>query len=475
MEDVVIAGGGPTGLMLACELRLAGVDVLVIEKLTEPTRDSRAGGLHPRSLEVLDQRRMLDPFLAEGRPLPGTRFAGLPLDLSELPTRYPFLLVIVQRRIERLIEARARELGVRIRRGVEVTGLRAGPGSAGAAPPAAKAASAATAAALAAAESVVVETTAGPVETRYLVGCDGGRSVVRRLAGIDFPGTPATTTSILGDVELADPPAEPFLLQRTPRGNFSVLGFEEGWRRVIVDEAGATVADSAAIGFDDLRAMLIRVAGTDFGMHSPRWISRFTDLARQAACYRAGRVLLAGDAAHIHSPAGGQGLNTGLQDAFNLGWKLALVVRGRADEELLDTYHEERHPVGARVLSNTRAQSALSAPGAHVDALRTHVGDMLATPDANRKIAMMITGLDISYGLGPRVPDRDLPDGTRLFEHLRTGRPILADVSGEPVDSSLVSELKGFGEPLLIRPDGHLAWTGSLGREALSAALRPWR
>ncbi|GAA4502595.1 FAD-dependent monooxygenase [Actinoallomurus oryzae] len=456
MEDVVIAGAGPTGLMLACELRLAGVDVLVLERLTEPTRDSRAGGLHPRSLEVLDQRGMLDPFLAEGRPLPGTRFAGLPLDLSGLPTRYPFLLVIVQRRIERLLEARARELGVRIRRGVEVTGLRPGP----AAP---------------AAEPVVVETTAGPVEARYLVGCDGGRSVVRRLAGIDFPGTPATTTSILGDVELADPPAERFLLQRTPRGNFSVLGFEEGWRRLIVDEAGTTVGDSTAIGFEDLRAMFIRVAGTDFGMHSPRWISRFTDVARQAACYRSGRVLLAGDAAHVHSPAGGQGLNTGLQDAFNLGWKLALVVRGSADEELLDTYHEERHPVGARVLSNTRAQGALSAPGAHVDALRAHVGDILATPDANRKIAMMITGLDISYGLGPRVPDRDLPDGTRLFEHLRTGRPILADVEGEPVDSCLVSELKGSGEPLLIRPDGHPAWTGSLGREALSTALRPWR
>jgi 3-(3-hydroxy-phenyl)propionate hydroxylase len=485
MEDVIIAGAGPTGLMLACELRLAGVDVLVLERLTEPTRDSRAGGLYPRSLEVLDQRGMLDPFLAEGRPLPGARFAGLPLDLSGLPTRYPFLLVIVQRRIERLLEARARELGVRIRRGVEVTGLRSGPAPAGAASSAARAAAspaaraaaspAARAAASAAAEPIVVETTAGPVEARYLVGCDGGRSVVRRLAGIDFPGTPATTTSILGDVALADPPAQQFLLQRTPRGNFAVLGFEEGWWRVIVDEAGTTITDSTDTGFEDLRAMLIRVAGTDFGMHSPQWISRFTDVARQAARYRSGRVLLAGDAAHVHSPAGGQGLNTGLQDAFNLGWKLALVVRGSADEELLDTYHDERHPVGARVLSNTRAQGALSAPGAHVDALRAHVGDMLATPDANRKIAMMITGLDISYGLGPRVPDRDLPDGTRLFEHLRAGRPILADVTGEPVDGSAVSELKGSGEPLLIRPDGHPAWTESLGREALSTALRPWR
>ena len=452
MEDVVIAGAGPTGLMLACELRLAGLDVLVLERLAEPTGDSRAGGLHPRSLEVLDQRGMLEPFLAEGRPLPGARFAGLPLDLSVLPTPYPFLLVILQRRIERLLEARARELGVRIRRGAEVTGL----GPAGA-------------------ESVVVETSDGPVEARYLVGCDGGRSMVRRLAGIDFPGTPPTTTSILGDVELADPPAEQFLMQRTPRGNFSVLGFEEGWRRVIVDEVGAPAGDSTAIGFEDLRAMFIRVAGEDFGMHSPRWISRFTDVARQAASYRRGRVLLAGDAAHVHSPAGGQGLNTGLQDAFNLGWKLALVVRGRADEGLLDTYHEERHPVGARVLSNTRAQGALSAPGAHVDALREHVGDMLATPGANRTIAMMITGLDISYGLGPRVPDRDLPDGTRLFEHLRAGRPILVDAAAEAVDDCFVESVKGSGEPLLIRPDGHPAWTESLGGEALSTALRPWR
>src|SRR5689334_16390057 len=266
---IVIVGGGPTGLMLACELRLCGVDTLVIERLAGPSGESRAGGIHARTMEILDMRGMLEPFLAEGRPLPRGHFAGIPLDFSGLPTRYPFLLAILQRRIERLLEARARELGVRMRREVAVTGLRQ------------------------TADRVEIETTQGELAAEFVVGCDGGRSTVRKLAGIDFPGTPATMTAILGDVELASPPAEPVFQQRTPHGNWSVLNFEPGWYRVITNDFDRVADRDAPITVDELRESLIRHAGTDFGLHSPRWISRYNDAARLAARYRSGRVLLA--------------------------------------------------------------------------------------------------------------------------------------------------------------------------------------
>ena len=457
MESVIIAGGGPTGLMLACELRLAGIDVLVLERLEGPSGESRAGGIHARTMEVLDQRGMLAPFLAEGRPLPAGHFAGLPLDFSAFETRYPFLLAILQRHIERLLEERALALGVRLRRGVTVTGATQD------------------------ARSVTVETTAGRFEAAYLVGCDGGRSTVRRLAGIDFPGTPATMTAILGDVELADPPAEMVFQQRRPLGNYSVLGFEPGWWRVMTNEFGVVADRESPITVDELRAALIRIAGTDFGLHSPRWISRYNDAARQAAVYRSGRILLAGDAAHIHYPAGGQGLNTGVQDAVNLGWKLARVVAGRSPETLLDTYERERHPVGARVLANTRAQTALTRPDAQTEALRGVFSELIARPEVNDSLGQMITGLNIRYPLGDgpallgrRVPDYDLPDGTRLYHHLHAARPLLLTGGAVVEKPAGVDVVEGGPESLLIRPDGYVAWVASMGAAARHTALDQW-
>jgi 2-polyprenyl-6-methoxyphenol hydroxylase-like FAD-dependent oxidoreductase len=441
MERVVIAGGGPTGLMLACELTLAGVDVLVLERLAGPSGESRAGGIHARTMEILDQRGMLEPFLAEGRVIQAGHFAGLRLDFTSFPTRYPYLLAILQRRIEWLLEARAAELGVRLRREIEVTGLTQR------------------------AERVDIATSAGPIEAEYLVGCDGGRSTVRRLAGIDFPGTPASMTSILGDVELADPPPHAIFQERHPLGNVSVLDFEPGWYRVMTSQFDTVADRDAPVTADELRATLKQVAGTDFGLHSPRWISRYNDAARQAATYRSGRVLLAGDAAHIHYPAGGQGLNTGVQDAFNLGWKLAAVVRGEAGADLLDTYEKERHPVAARVLQNTRAQTALTRTDPQTDALRETFAGLIGVDAVNRRLGMMLAGLDIRYDLGDgpqllgeRVPDLDLADGTRLYERLRDGRWLLLDEPG--VDR------------MLIRPDGHVAWVDGMGDEALVTARR---
>jgi 2-polyprenyl-6-methoxyphenol hydroxylase-like FAD-dependent oxidoreductase len=440
MEQVVIAGGGPTGLMLACELKLAGADPLVLERLAEPSGESRAGGLHPRTLEILDMRGMIEPFLAEGRPLPGAHFAGLRLDFASLETTYPFLLVLLQRHIERLLEAHARSIGVRLRREVAVTGLTQHD------------------------DHVLIESTAGPIPAEYLVGCDGGRSTVRRLAGIDFPGTPPTMTAILGDVELAAPPPEPFFQAVGEGGVYSVLSFEPGWYRVITNEFGVVADRDAPVGLEELRATMIRLAGTDFGMHRPRWVSRYHDGARLAAAYRSGRVLLAGDAAHIHYPAGGQGLNTGIQDAVNLGWKLAL-----GDPALIDSYGSERRPVAARVLDNTRAQTALTRVDPQTSALRGVVESLIRLPEVNRSLAEMVSALDVRYplgdGAGQRAPDRVLPDGSRLFDHLRSGRPVLLAGDRTRIGSIdpnvLVKPTDGPAE--LIRPDGHVAWVEGAG------------
>ncbi|WP_433299292.1 FAD-dependent monooxygenase [Actinoplanes sp. CA-030573] len=451
MEQVVIAGGGPTGLMLACELRLGGADPVVLERLAGPSGESRAGGIHARTMEVLDMRGMLEPFLAEGRRLPGGHFAGIPLDFSGLPTRYPFLLAILQRRIERLLEGRARDLGVRLRREVEVTGLHP------------------------TADHVEIETTEGELTAEYVVGCDGGRSTVRKLAGIDFPGTPATMTAVLGDVTLDAPPPGPVFQRRTPFGNWSVLNFEPGWYRVITNDFDTVADRDAPITVADLRASLERHAGTDFGLRDPRWISRYHDAARLAARYRAGRVLLAGDAAHIHYPAGGQGLNTGVQDAVNLGWKLAAVLRGDQDQTLLDTYEVERRPVAERVLENTRAQTALTRPDEHTSALRSVVTGLIAHGDVNRSLSSMIAALDVRYplpeGAGHHVPDLDLPDGSRLFSHLHDARPVLLGDAAVPPH---VRRVPYPGPPTLIRPDGHVAWVESLGAGALREAVDRW-
>ncbi|MDI2127104.1 FAD-dependent monooxygenase [Yinghuangia seranimata] len=487
--DVVIAGAGPTGLMLACELRLAGAGVAVVDRLPGRTGESRAGGIHSRTLEVLDQRGILDRFLAVGELTPVGHFSGLWLDFDGVESRHPLPLMILQSAIERLLEEWAAELGVRVGWSSEVTGIRQDD------------------------DGVTVELGAAEatLRARYLVGCDGGRSAVRKLAGIGFPGTPATMTALLGDVELPGLPEDFIFMRRCEGGHFSALALEPGWHRVITSEYGQVADRDDAPTFEQLRAALIRLAGTDYGMHGPRWISRFGDAARQADRYRAGRVLLAGDAAHIHYPAGGQGLNTGVQDAVNLGWKLGAVVRGQAPESLLDTYHTERHPVGERVLHNTRAQSALARPGAETEALREVFGSLIVIDDVNAHLRGMITALDIRYPAdsdhplaGRRVPDADLktPDGaTRVYELLHAARPVLLDLRGtgapaavaagwadrvdlvearSDTDSWSVPAIGGIQAPaaLLIRPDGHVAWaaapTGRLGTSALRAALTTW-
>ncbi|MEU8652079.1 FAD-dependent monooxygenase [Streptomyces sp. NPDC048737] len=489
--DVVIAGAGPTGLMLACELRLAGVDVAVVERLAERTGESRAGGMHSRTLEVLDQRGVLDRFLAAGELQPVGHFSGLYLDFDESESRHPYPLMILQSAIERLLEEWAAELGVRVRRSSEVSGIRqdeAGVtvelGTTGAAP--------------------------ATLRARYLVGCDGGRSTVRKLAGIDFPGTPATMTALIGDVELPGLPEDYVWVRRFPGGDFSAIAFEPGWYRVITSEYDRVADRDEPPTFEQLRESLIRLAGTDYGMRSPRWVSRFGDAARQAARYREGRVLLAGDAAHIHFPAGGQGLNMGVQDAVNLGWKLASVVRGRAPESLLDSYHAERHPVAERVLHNTRAQAALARPGAQTDALRDVFGSLIVFDDVNRYLRGMLTALDIRYPVdgrhplaGRRVPDADLktPGGaTRVYELLHAARPVLLDLCGSAEVAAAAEgwadrvdlvearseddhwSVPAVGEipapaALLIRPDGHVAWVAAAGApdtSALRAALATW-
>ncbi|MFI6027904.1 FAD-dependent monooxygenase [Amycolatopsis magusensis] len=429
MTDVVIAGAGPTGLMLAAELRLAGAEVALVDRLAERSGESRAGGLHPRTLEVLDQRGVVDRFLAAGRPVQAGHFSALRLDFSELDTRYGFTLLLMQAEIERLLEEWVAELGVHVRWSTAVTGFRQS------------------------GEGIDVETSGGTIHARYLVGCDGGRSAVRKLAGIGFPGTDATMTAVLADVELDDPPAEWIFGERREHGDFAVIGFGPDWYRVVVDQYDFVADRNAPISFEEVRAALLRVAGTDYGMRDPRWVSRFNDAARQAERYRDGRVFLAGDAAHIHFPAGGQGLNTGVQDAVNLGWKLGAVLAGTAPESLLDTYQTERYPVAERVLRNTRAQTALSRPGPHTDALRAEFAELIRQEPVNRALAGLISGLDIRYPAtdphplaGRRLPDLDLDDSTRVFSLLHQAKPIEVKFAE--------GELEAVG----VRPDGYVGW-----------------
>jgi 2-polyprenyl-6-methoxyphenol hydroxylase-like FAD-dependent oxidoreductase len=484
--DVVIAGAGPTGLMLACELRLAGVDVVVVERLAGRTGESRAGGLHSRTLEVLDQRGVLDRFMAVGELQPVGHFSGLRLEFDAFESRHPYPLGIQQSDIERLLEEWAAELGVRVRRSSEVSGIRQDEAGVEV-------------------ELGTAEAAPATLRARYLVGCDGGRSTVRKLAGIGFPGTPATMTAMVGDVELPELPEDYVWVRRCAGGDYSAIVLEPGWHRVITSEYDRVVHRDEPATFEQLRDSLIRLAGTDYGMRNPRWVSRFGDATRQADRYRLGRVLLAGDAAHIHFPAAGQGLNMGAQDAVNLGWKLASVVRGQAPESLLDSYHAERHPVAEAVLHNTRAQSALVRPGPQTDALRDVFNSLIVFDDVNRYLVGMLTGLDIRYPVdgkhqlvGRRVPDADLKtpgDATRVYELLHAARPVLLDLRGS---AEIATAAKGWADrvdliearseddrwpvpavgeipapaALLIRPDGHVAWAAEAGSAPDTSALR---
>ena len=417
-HQVVIAGAGPTGLMLAGELALAGVNVAVTERRTD--RDmvgSRAGGMTPRTIEVLDQRGIAERFLTQGTIGRNGHYAGLFFDVSDLPTRHNYGLGLLQYRVEAILADWIAELGVPIHYGREVTDFTQH-------------------------DSAVDAAMSDGTTLRgaYLVGCDGGRSVVRKRAGIDFPGWEPSTSCLVADVHMTDEP--PWGLHR--QGGFHSFFTFDGEDTVRVMVAEPQVGNTAEPTLADLREALTVICGTDYGIRSATWISMFTDATRHAVAYRAGRVLLAGDAAHIHFPIGGQGLNIGIQDAVNLGWKLAQVVRGVSGEELLETYDAERHPVAARVLHNTMAQTALNGPGERIDALRDTMADLLTMDEPRTRIAAMMCGLDIHYDigdghplLGRRMPDLDLhtPSGpTRVFTLLHQAHGVLLKFGGQPWD-----------------------------------------
>ncbi|HJQ78078.1 MAG TPA: FAD-dependent monooxygenase [Acidimicrobiia bacterium] len=476
---VVIAGGGPTGLMLAGELALAGVDVVIVERRASQDLDgSRSGGLHSRTIEVLDQRGIADRFLAEGQTHPFVGYAGTFLDISDFPTRHNYLLALWQSRIEPILAGWVDELGVPILRQRDVVGFTQDD------------------------TGVDVEVSDGQsLRAEYLVGCDGGRSQVRKTAGIDFPGWDPSASYLIAEVEMDE---EPQIGMRPEGGGIGPVDREEGGGPygVVLLEQDIEHATEPTLQY--LREALVAAYGSDFGAHNPNWISRFTDMTRQAASYRAGRVLLAGDAAHVHGPQGGQGLNTGVQDAVNLGWKLAQVVTGTSAESLLDTYHAERHPVGARVLQNTMAQVALMRLDERSQALRNTVLELLSMDEPRKRIAGMISGLDIHYDLGEghpllgrRMPDLDLDTAEgpkRVLTLLHDARPVLVNL-GAPggfetapwtdrvrlVDASHhgLWELPVIGEiaapaAVLIRPDGHVAWAGDLTDPELPRALETW-
>jgi 2-polyprenyl-6-methoxyphenol hydroxylase-like FAD-dependent oxidoreductase len=507
-HSVVIAGGGPTGLMLAAELALAEVDVVVLERRpSQELAGSRAGGLHARTIEILDQRGVAERFLAAGETAQAAGFALNILDISDFPTRHPYALGLFQNKIERILAEWVLELGVPIRYGVEVTGFDQDEGG------------------------VEVTLSDGdPLRAAYLVGCDGGRSRIRKAAGIGFPGWDATTSALIAEVEMSEEPRAGSINDELGVRGMHVL--EDGKTvRVIVTEQ--QLGPAGDVSLEELKRALRVSYETDFGVHDPIWVSRFTDSTRQAASYREGRVLLAGDSAHIHYPTGGQGIQNGIQDAVNLGWKLAQVIHGTSPESLLDTYEAERRPVTARTLKHTMAQTALMRPDAtgRVEALREAMAETLLMDEPRKHFAGLLTQLDIRYALdeggvgkngesdsdggsevgesgdgdgradhpllGRRMPDLDLSTAAgplRVYSLLHEARPALINL-GEPrsldigpwadriqsVDATYPGpwELPVLGEveppsAVLVRPDGHVAWVGDGTETGLPAALTTW-
>jgi len=476
---VVIAGAGPTGLMLAGELALAGIDVAIVER--RPNQDlngSRAGGLHSRTIEVLDQRGIAERFLSQGQVAQVVRFDMNPLDISDFPTRHNYGLALWQNHIERILADWVIELAVPIYRGREVTGLVQDD------------------------TGVAVALSDGDsLQADYLVGCDGGRSLIRKAVGIEFPGWDPTVSWLIAEVETTVEPKWGFHEDAIGVHAIGRVESARSARIVLVEQYVGAVEEPT---LRDLSEALIGVYGTDFGIHSPTWISRFTDMTRQAAAYRERRVLLAGDAAHVHPPVGGQGLNIGVQDAVNLGWKLAQVVRRTSSEALLDTYHAERYPVAARVLRNTMAQVALRRPDHRTKALADTVAELLRTDEPRRRIAGEMSGLDVRYDLGTghpllgrRMPDLDLVTANgpkRVFTLLHRAQPVLLNL-GEPGGFDISScgdrvqlvdarypgtwDLPVLGcvtapEAVLIRPDGYVAWVGEGSQAGLADALTTW-
>ena len=469
MIDVIVAGGGPTGMMLAAELRLHAVRVVLLEKDVEPTKIVRSLGLHARSIEIMDQRGLLDRFLALGRKHPvGGFFAGIPNPAPErLDTAHSFVLGIPQPLTDQLLSEHAVELGVEIRRGAEVVGLGQHD------------------------DAVTVELADGTqLRARYLVGCDGGRSTVRRLLGVAFPGEPSRVETLLGEMELTASPetiTEVMAEVRKTQLRFGAMPLGGGVYRVVAPADGVAEDRTAAPTFDEFAQQLIATAGTDFGVHSPRWLSRFGDGTRQAEHYRVGRVLLAGDAAHIHPPAGGQGLNLGVQDAFNLGWKLAAQINGWAPPGLLDTYETERHPVAADVLDNTRAQMELMSLDPGPQAVRRLVSRLMDFDDVSRYLTEKIIAIGIRYDfgegdplLGRRLRDIALKRG-RLYAQMHAGRGLLLDQTGrlsvrgwaDRVDHIVDVSEELDAPAVLLRPDGHVAWVGD-DQQDLLAHLPVW-
>ena len=477
MVEVIVVGAGPVGMMLAGELMLAGVDVVIAERRsTTELVGSRAGGFHARTIELLDQRGIADRFLAKGktRPVP---YAGTMLDISDFPTRHPYTLGIMQNDIERILAEWLDELAVPVLRDREVIGLAQG--------------------------GTEVELRLADGETwhaPYVVGADGGRSVIRRAAGISFPGWDKTTSALIAEVEVTEPLPE---VTYDANGIHGLSYLADGRTvRVVTSEPVRDTTGDPTLA--DLSTNLIAVFGTDFGVHHPTWISRFTDTTRQAATYRRDRVLLAGDAAHIHSPAGGQGIGLGIQDAVNLGWKLAQVVQGISTDSLLDTYHAERHPADARSLQYTMAASALQRQDPRIGALRDLMTAMVGFAEPRTHLAGLISGLDVHYDLGEghallgrRMPDLDLitaEGSTRVFTLLHRARPVLIAFD-EPRDVDLGIwadrvqlvdaacdgpwELPVIGAvsaptAVLVRPDGHVAWVGEGSTSGLADALMTW-
>lgn len=475
-HDVVIVGAGPTGLMLAGELALAGIDVAIVERrASQDVAGSRAGGLHARSIEVLDQRGIADRFLAQGKTYPFVHF-HVQLDIGDLPTRHHYVLGLWQKHIESILADWVAELDVTIYRQREVTGFTQDDAG------------------------VDVEQSDGrSLRAQYLVGCDGGRSVIRKTAGIEFAGWEPSISWLIAEAQMAQEPE--WGIRHTDAGTQAIGKLEDGRARMVFTEPRLETGEPA---LRDIREALVSAYGTDYGLHSPTWISRFNDATRQAVSYRERRVLLAGDAAHIHPPIGGQGLNIGVQDAVNLGWKLAQVVKRQSLESLLDTYQAERHPVAARVLHNTMAQTALRRTDARSKALGDIAAELFAMDAPRKRLAGMMSGLDVHYGvttghplLGRRMPDLDLvtADGpVRVFTLLHAARPLLLNL-GEPgrvdftpwsdrvrsIDATYTGtwELPVMGvvpapNAVLVRPDGHVAWTGDGAGPDLADALTAW-